>query len=247
MNSGVKKLKDGVNWCRRKSHLMRNWTQVVKGFLNVFLKPNCPLCDRPTDEILCKACDRQLQRQKFTNPRQFWTEKPPLLPWGSYGGTLKRAIAAMKYENHPQLATPLGHALAETWLNSPIPAPPKLTVVPIPMHPEKQKKRGFNQAELLAKSFCDLTGYRLEAGGLERMRDTEALFGLSPSQREKTLANAINLGVAFRRRPPANPVLLIDDIYTTGTTCREAAKVLQKHGIKLYGIAAIATTKKGKG
>lgn len=226
---------------------MGNWAQVVQSFLNIFLKPNCPLCDRATDRILCPACDRQLQRQKFGNPRQFWTEKPPLLTWGSYGGTLKRAIAALKYENHPELAVPLGHALAETWLNSSIAAPPKLTVVPIPLHPEKQKQRGFNQAELLAKSFCDLTGYPLEVRGLERIRDTKALFGLSPSDREKTLANALSLGAAFRRRSPSHPVLLIDDIYTTGTTCREAAKVLQQHSIKLYAIAAIATTKKGKG
>lgn len=220
---------------------MGNW---IRSVFNLFLKPNCPLCDRPAEGLLCKSCDRQLQRCKLNRPAQFWTEKPPVFVWGNYGATVKRAIAAMKYENHPELARPLGHALAESWLNASVGVRSQLTVVPIPLHPKKQKERGFNQAELLAKSFCDLTGYSLEARGLERIRETEALFGLSAADRKQTLSGAIALGKGFRSNKPKGGVLLLDDIYTTGTTCREATQVLQKQGIKVYGIAAIATTKK---
>jgi ComF family protein len=220
-----------------------SWSAGVKGWMNLFLKPNCPLCDRPGKTLLCPGCDRQLQRQKFAQLQSVFTETPPLLIWGHYGGTLKRAIAVMKYENCPELAEPLGHYLAESWLNSPLANLRELTVVPIPMHPTKQQQRGYNQAELLAKSFCQLTGYRLESRGLERVRDTQALHQLSRAQRAQTLADCMQLGPGFRRRPPKQGVLLLDDIYTTGATCQEAIQALSQQGIPVSGITAIATTK----
>lgn len=224
---------------------MGNWTRLLKPFLDLFLKPNCPLCDRPAEEVLCKYCYRQLMRCQFARPEQFWSGQLPALIWGEYGGVMKRAIAAMKYNNHPELGQPLGRALAEAWLESvPYRRSGKLTVVPIPLHPKKLEERGFNQAELIAKSFCDLTGYPMEAGGIERTRQTQALFGLSREERSREISGALSVGKAFSRRSPRGAVLLIDDIYTTGSTCREAASVLRQQGISTYGVAAIATTKK---
>ena len=182
-------------------------------------------------------------RCQFARPEQFWSGQLPALIWGKYGGVMKRAIAAMKYHDRPELGQLFGLALAEAWLNSaPYRRAGKLTVVPIPMHPKKLKERGFNQAELIAKSFCDLTGYPMEAGGLERTSQTQALFSLSPQERSREISGALSVGKVFRRRPPRGAVLLIDDVYTTGTTCREAASALQGQGISTYGIAAIATT-----
>ncbi|AFY82771.1 ComF family protein [Oscillatoria acuminata] len=222
--------------------MMGNWPAMVKGWVNLFLKPTCPLCDRPGKPFLCPNCDRQLQRQKFSVKQRLLQETPPVLIWGRYGGVMKRAIAVMKYQNCPELAQPLGYFLAETWLQSPLAKAQGLTVVPIPMYPDKQRKRGFNQAELLAKSFCELTGYPLEPRGLERVRDTEALNQLSPEQRRQTLANSMRVGAGFCRSKPKQGVILLDDIYTTGSTCQEAIRTLSKQGISVYGIAAIATT-----
>lgn len=222
---------------------MGNWTQVFQGFLNLFMKSNCPLCDRPAEAALCQYCQRQLQQCQFAKPEQFW-QNERVFVWGAYGGKLKRAIAAMKYENHPELAKPLGYWLGETWLKSPISAQfAKVTVVPIPMHPEKQRKRGFNQAELLARSFCEYAGLPLQPQGLERIRDTKAQFGLSRSEREKNLDGAFNLGKAFRAKRPPGAVLLLDDIYTSGATVCAAEKTLQNSGIQVCGVAAIATSK----
>ncbi|MBO0350123.1 ComF family protein [Phormidium pseudopriestleyi FRX01] len=222
--------------------MMGNWSAMVKGWVSLFLKPNCPLCDRPGKPLLCPNCDRLLQRQKFSLRQPLLKETPPVLIWGRYGGVMKRAIAVMKYQNCPELARPLGYNLAETWLQSPLAKAQGLTVVPIPMYLGKQQKRGFNQAELLAKSFCELTGYPLEPRGLERVVDTEALNKLSPAERRQTLANSMTVGAGFRRSKPKQGVILLDDIYTTGATCREAIKTLSQEGIAVYGIAAIATT-----
>jgi len=165
--------------------------------------------------------------------------------WGEYGGTLKRAIAALKYEGNPQLAKPLGGWLAESWLSFPELAIDNLTVVPIPLHPEKLKQRGFNQAELLAASFCELTGLPLQRHGLERVKNTQALFALTPQQRKAEMKDALSLGKDFRRRLPRDRVLLVDDIYTSGTTVKSAIKILRESGISVYGTVALASPTKG--
>jgi ComF family protein len=222
----------------------RKWTGLVKSFLNLFLKSNCPLCQRPASGEFCPYCHKQLQRCQLTDPGRFWHSEQPVFVWGEYGGALKRAIAALKYDGNPQLAKPLGGWLAEAWLSFPELAIDNLTVVPIPLHQEKLKERGFNQAELLAESFCELTGLSLQRHGLERVKNTQALFALTPQQRQAEMKNALSLGKDFRRRRPRDRVLLVDDIYTSGTTVKSAIQILKLSGISVYGTVALATPNK---
>ncbi len=214
------------------------------GLLALFLQSKCPLCDRSAQVEVCDYCQRQLLRSQLHTPSQLWQGELPVFVWGSYSGMLKRAIAALKYENQPQLARPLGHWLGNAWLKSPAARAKKLTVVPIPLHPAKLQRRGYNQAALIAESFCEFTGYKHQALGLDRARATEAQFGLSVQEREQNLADAFVVSRSLHRHPSASPVLLLDDIYTTGATVSSAAQTLQRHGIQVYGVVAIATSKK---
>jgi len=219
--------------------------KIFQNLLSLFLKSSCPLCQRPTSRELCPYCIKQIQSCHQENPAYLWKQPLPIFAWGNYGGVVKRAIAALKYENQPQIGYILGQWLGESWLlNSPQPQK-QLLVVPIPMHPKKQKQRGFNQAALIAEGFCNVTGYKLKINGLERIKETEAQFNLSPTQRQQNLAGAFVLGKDLRR-PPNIPVLLVDDIYTTGATVKAAVQTLEKHQIKVLGVAAVATTKKDK-
>ncbi len=216
---------------------------MLKGFLSLFLKPNCPLCQRPAATILCTFCEKKLQTEQFSNPLRFWTRDQPLFVLGKYDGQIKRAIAVFKYENQPELGEYFGYQLGESWLRgNPLKQAGQLTVIPIPLHPQKQKERGFNQAELIAKAFCQLTRYPLENQALVRVRNTDALFNLSPQQRQTTLKNALQINPQFLHKLRKKPILLIDDIYTTGTTVREATHVLQAQGCSVLGVAAIATS-----
>lgn len=218
--------------------------KLKNNLLGLFLKSNCPLCDRPAEVEWCQYCQRQLLRCQLKNSSNLWQGELPAFVWGAYGGVLKRAIAALKYENQPQLARPLGQWLAQAWLASPIANPAqKLTVVPIPLHCTKQQQRGYNQAERIAQSFCEYTGYKLKPLGLERVRATEAQFGLSLQQREQNLTDAFVIGKGLSPPSTSSPVLLLDDIYTTGATVRAAAQTLRNKGIVVYGIVAIATSK----
>jgi len=220
---------------------MPRWIQNIQGLLNLFSESRCPLCDRSTATEFCLDCTKQLQRCQLTHRPKLEQQQLPVFVWGNYQGTLKRAIATLKYKNQPQIARPLGNWLAEAWLNSPY-ATSQLIVVPIPLHLSRQKQRGYNQAALIAESFCSFTGLKLQQLGLTRQKDTDAQFNLSPQQREQNLNMAFTLGAQFYRHRPTTPVLLLDDIYTTGATARFAAQALQQEGIAVYGMVAIATS-----
>lgn len=164
-----------------------------------------------------------------------------MLAWGRYDGILKRAVAQLKYQAQTQLAQPLGHWLGEIWVNC---AGSKrwqsVTVVPIPLHSQRWQQRGYNQAELIARSFCQYTKMPIKAQGLERRKETQALYGLDAAARAQNLADAFGLGKDFQQQPPRSPVLLVDDIYTTGATVRSAAQTLRQQGISVLGVAVIA-------
>jgi ComF family protein len=214
---------------------------VLKGLLSVFLKSNCPLCQRDCAEIVCQSCEKQLLSCRQRDPARSWQGDIPIFAWGIYQGRLKSAIATMKYNNSPQLGELFGYWLGETWRASPLRhRSKKLTVIPIPLHASKLQKRGFNQAEIIARSFCQITGDRLQTKILERVRATEAMFGLSYPQRQTNLIDAFQ--VSRSQQDFSNPILLVDDIYTTGATVREAAKVLREKKALVCGVAAIAAS-----
>ncbi|MBD1842088.1 ComF family protein [Cyanobacteria bacterium FACHB-63] len=204
--------------------------------LNFVLQKSCPLCDRATSELLCRNCQRCLERDRLTHPAQFWQQQPRLFAWGNYSDALKRTIAKLKYDQHPELAALLGENLARSWLDASL-GRDKLAIVPIPLHLEKQQQRGYNQAELVSRAFCRVTGDLHQPMGLQRIRATEALFNLSPRERERMLNQVFELG----KIQPDRPVLLIDDIYTTGATARAAIQVLHRNRIRVLGIAVVAT------
>jgi ComF family protein len=211
---------------------------ILKNFLKLFLQPCCPLCQRSASSEFCPSCSKQLRKCQLPQPKYLWKPPLPIFGWGEYQGSLKRAIASLKYDNHPEIAYPLGRWLGEAWLEN-SPTHPKPVVVPIPLHPNKLKQRGFNQAALIAKSFCETTGCKFKPNGLQRIRETEAQFSLSATQRDKNLQAAFQLGRDFRHLPQV-PILLVDDIYTTGATAKSASIILEQNQIQVLGLAAAA-------
>lgn len=217
----------------------------MKSLLSLFLQDNCPLCDRSTPDPICTYCVSQLKTCQLPNPCQFWRQELPLFVWGHYDGKLKRAIATLKYNHHRELGERLGIYLGESWQKFPPLAQLKgLTVVPIPLHPKKLKARGFNQCDLIAQGFCRLTGYPLLKQGLQRVKETEAMFGLNPTQRADNIADAFAINPKFLKTPFKGSILLLDDIYTTGATVKEAAATLKKHHISVTGVVSLSTARK---
>ena len=211
---------------------------MLKQLLSVFLESRCPFCQRTTANYICEYCLKKLSSQQLSQvDRQKHWHDLSLFAWGKYDGQLKRAIALLKYDNHPEIGSILGELLREAWSNSNLSQSlSQVTVVPIPLHQSKLKSRGFNQAEIIAKGFCQRSGYSLNCQALIRTKQTKAMFDLTPEERKKNLQKAFRLG----QKLPRYPVLLVDDVYTTGTTVRESAIVLRQHQIQVVGVVAIA-------
>ncbi len=201
----------------------------------------CPLCQRPARAVFCRDCQRRLQAERLDS----WpvTTLPwPLYAWGIHRGALRRALYCLKYEGQRRIGAVLGEWLGSRWLESRQPSSGSrkaygsdYTVVPIPLHAERLRQRGYNQAALISQAFCERTGLRHLPEALVRVRATAAQYELNPLQRQQNLAGAFAL-----QHAPATPVLLVDDIYTTGSTVQAAQQVLVAAGIPVAGVIVVA-------
>lgn len=108
--------------------------------------------------------------------------------------------------------------------------------VPIPLYKSKMRKRGYNQAQILAKGL----GKRLNipvVDCLERIKNTKTQVGLKKEEREENIKGAFRLKIKELRLKSFNHIFLVDDVVTSGATLKEAAKVLKKAGVtKVFGI-----------
>jgi len=176
--------------------------------------------------------------------------EPPFVKavaYGSYEGGLRDLIHILKYGQVRPAANVLGRMLAEV-IEGLEPAFGLSTgvVVPVPLHARRLRQRGFNHSELIAQAALKLrsTGSRLalNAKVLERRRDTQSQTGLTRHQRRENIRGAFVVGKSeeLSRRE----VLVMDDVFTTGTTVSECARVLMRAGASKVWIATVARTLK---
>ena len=167
--------------------------------------------------------------------------------YGSYDGALRDLIHLLKYQQVRPAAAVLGRKLAEAVLDleSSLPAG-TIQVVPVPLHPRKQAERGFNQAELIARGALQQLGrperFQLCTGVLMRQRDTGSQIGLTRHQRRENLRGAF---AVIHPAPVAHRnIVLVDDVFTTGTTASECARVLRRAGAAGVWVVTAARTLK---
>ncbi len=162
----------------------------------------------------------------------------PVYCWGHYDGALKRAIAACKFQGAQVVAQSLGYKVGAWWRRD-IGQAPAQVVIPIPLHARKLQQRGFNQAEVMAQSFCRLTGLRCRPRWLQRIKETKPQIETrSRAERAANLAHAFALGAMV----PPQSVMVFDDILTSGATLREAITLLEQHQLRVSGVIVLART-----
>jgi ComF family protein len=119
-------------------------------------------------------------------------------------------------------------------------------VVPVPLHGRKLRQRGFNQSELIARAAIKAMPaerrLQLSSGVLERSRETQSQIGLSRHQRRENIRGAF--AVSRPEQIAGREVLLVDDVFTTGTTVSECARVSRRAGASKVFVATVARTLK---
>ena len=114
-----------------------------------------------------------------------------------------------------------------------------IVLIPIPLHNSRLKKRGYNQAEILAKELSKRLNIKM-INVLERTKNTRPQVGLKREERIKNIADAFSLIPNLPNLPNSPTIFLIDDVLTTGATLNEAANVLKRSGVKkVWGIALV--------
>jgi ComF family protein len=223
------------------------------GALDAFFPPACVACDAvlPAPGFFCEgcallvtestsaACPRCSEPGNFTAgacPRCL--RRPPAFgrAWAAfaYEGAVTRAMQRFKYEDHPELARPLGELLARRAAEFLASAPGAL--VPLPLHDARYRERKYDQTTLLAVTVAKAAGRALRDEVLTRVKATTRQVDLSEAQREANVAGAFELS----GRVEGAELVLLDDVLTTGATAREATRVLLAAGAKRVDVLVFA-------
>ncbi len=183
--------------------------------------PICPRCGRPVRaKQLCTVC--QEMRPVIDGIRSV----------AYFEGVLRRAIHRFKYNGLQALAGPLARLLVEYQMEHQLPAD---VIVPVPLHPDREAERGYNQAGLLAEALGAKVECPVVQTGLSRVRPTAPQIEFNARERH------VNVADAFRARKEAivaQRILLIDDVCTTGATMEACAEALKAAGARsVWGLA----------
>lgn len=187
-----------------------------------------------TLDHLCPSCRGDLAKAfQPAIPLTFAHIKGVVIPF-YYGGVSKALVHQLKYQHIKLAALPLSQAMAKALQPQ---APFIDALLPVPLHPKRQRQRGFNQAQVLGAYISQSTQVPLLEDALLRSKNTRQQAKLNKAQRQKNVANAFMV-----ERPDqieGKNLLIIDDVLTTGATLTACAKLLkQKGAANLYIMAA---------
>ena len=208
-NDGVKKNQEEHFICQA---CLNDFSEIIP--------PHCTICRKPFDSVtdddhLCEACLRE---------SPFYDKLGALY---LYQGVIMEAVHALKYGGRTNLVDSVGTLLvsfAKEWLGKVGDG----IIMPVPLHPQKLRERGFNQSLLLARPVASALGMELDYLSLRRIRYTQPQTGLKSGERRKNVRGAFGMvnQIVMKNRT----VILVDDVATTGNTLNECAKVLKKEG-----------------
>ena len=206
----------------------------------------CSGCGRE-GEPLCAACRPTLDARLALpggTPIGLPAELPaPLLQleWcAPFAGPVRAALHDLKYAGERRLAGPLGEALARRWARVGTGAE---ILVPVPVHAERERRRGYDQAALIAEVAGERLGLPV-VRALERQRATVAQFELGRDERAANVDGAFRVRSALRagvaRTVAGRWILLVDDVVTTGATLAACAFALERVGALAVSAIAVA-------
>ena len=225
------------------------------GLLDLLVPPLCLLCgeslgrlengDRedgfcadcrsgmpPMPEARCRTCGRAFESGLTSAHDCGWCLKsrPPFdraEAAGLYEEKLREAVHLFKYQGRTEMVRPLSGYMSEH-LEPPFYPPEADVILPVPLHLKRLKERGFNQALLLAKALFRPWPGMIRFDLLLRERWTEPQINLKGAERRKNVREAFS--VPDRSEIQGRRVMLVDDVFTTGATVGECARILKKAG-----------------
>ena len=220
----------------------------LRAFLDLLFPPRCLGCEkrgayycllcrtasRAVPDPFCASCSRTVSAASSacgcSHPALLYT-----VAVGEYEGNLRRAVLQLKFHGRTAGAPALA-ALLYLRLNT-LPLSEYL-LIPVPLHPSRERERGYNQSTLLARELARLSGAEMAQKALRRVRNTQAQSKLDGPGRQRNMRDAFSGSPVCLGRT----IILIDDVCTTGATMRAAATAARAAGAtSVYGAVLAAT------
>ncbi len=232
---------------------IRKWSKLYEGGLELLFPRRCPVCDEIVGSMDGRLCPECIGRLKLLTPPWCMKCGKKLTEQMEYCADCARkkheyirgralyeyeyaalSIYRFKYGGRREYGAFFGEQIGE-YLGDFIRKIGPDALIPIPLHKKRKNTRGYNQAEVLAKSIGKCLEIPVNTGFLIRKKNTAPLKYENPEERQNNLKKAFNIR---QNDVKLDKVILIDDIYTTGSTMDEAARTLKEAGVeKIYFIA----------
>lgn len=219
-----------------------------RSFLHLFFPRCCVVCGNPLqegEEVLCLRCNMDMPRTDFhllkDNPveRMFWG-KVPLERAAVYffyqkGSAYRHLLYKLKYEGRKDVGETMGRFMAEELKKAGFFQGIDV-VVPVPLHPRKLRKRGYNQSEYIARGVASVTGIAVDSSSVARIRETDSQTRKSAYERWENVKGIFRLSAP--ERFVGKHVLIVDDVLTTGATTTACADAFAEvEGIRISVLA----------
>lgn len=219
------------------------------GILDLFFPVSCLTCGK-YGKYICEVCLAKVRTPTPICPQCFrWSHKgkvhakcetkdlDSLISVWKYEDIVKKAIVALKYKYAAKISEELGSSAADALSKTSFSLPKKPVLVPIPLYWLRKNQRGFNQSEEVGRLISEKMGWEFNPELLVKNRRTKFQAELSKEERLKNIKKAFFLNQKYINTPIPSNIVLFDDVWTTGATLKEAARVLKKGGAgKVWGL-----------
>ena len=209
----------------------------VRQLLGAVAPPLCVSCGRHAGrtEPLCAACRADL---RWLGPRPARASGVELWAPLAYEGPARALVAALKFRGATGVAGAIAAQIAATAPDGLLGGTPPPVLVPVPLHPARRRRRGYNQAALIAAALAERTGLGV-ADCLERSGADVSQVGRGRGARARAIAGAVSVRRGF---PLPAQAMLVDDVVTTGATLAACAAALRAAGAREARAVAYART-----
>ena len=208
---------------------------IFRGISSLLFPVMCIVCKRRMDETQSLVCESCWQNLSYLSPDIIKSKPVPdnidmMIPVFVFDELVKTIIHFLKYNGFKSLGVELGKR-GSTKVKNRISVSKETVLIPVPLHPVKYRERGYNQSYYIAIGIAEILGLTIHRRLLKRVKNTETQTKLSATERQQNMQDAFEIADGIDLSG-IHCAVLIDDVFTTGSTLNSAAGVLKKHGVK---------------
>ncbi len=214
--------------------------EILEQILNLIYPPSCGICGKIDSNFLCIKCQKQLEKNaKFeivqnTNTNYYFQQHLYIF---EYQGIIRKAIIDYKFNEKSYFYKTIVNFLLKNKKFFSI-LKSYDTIIPVPISKKRRKERGYNQSELIAKEIAKNLGIEYNTDCLFKVKNIVEQSKLNKEERQKNIQGVYELHK--QNRLQNKKILLIDDIYTTGSTVNECCKILKQASPKQIEVFTLA-------